>query len=159
MTYFNMNGCQSFIVHDIRNEMLEGREVTHILNVKVWNPGEGEVKRRIRAAIYERIANVPITKNVMGFQVTVTWKPTANVKMSYYFCNSRFSDDYVIGHTKALFKEIKKAIDEEFNKIFTTKIAGLAFFVTIPALESSPDPNGPHVIVIKKKDGDKAQVE
>ena len=66
MASINMNGRQSFVVNDIKNEILQGRDVTHVLNVKVSRQGAEGVGNQIRAAIYNCIANRPIVKQVMN---------------------------------------------------------------------------------------------
>jgi hypothetical protein len=148
MASINMDGCQSFILNDIKNEMRQGRNVTHVLNVKISRQGEAGTGNRIRSAIFGRMANRTITKIVHGQQVTVTWRTSAKRTSAYYFCESEFNNINVVGHAKVLLKDIIEDIDATFQGIFTRGETGIAFIVTIPAkytmqtVQLAPDHSG-----------------
>ena len=141
MASINMNGRQSFVLNDIKNEIRQGRDVTHVLNVKVSKQGEEGTGNRIRAAVFTRVANRAITKNVQGQQVTITWRTSATRTSAYYYCDSAFTNRYVIGHTKILLRDILNDIDAVFNHVLTRGETGIAFLVTNPALYRAPVPD------------------
>ena len=64
MASINMDGCQDFILNEIKNEIRQGRDVTHVLNVKTSRTGQEGPGDRIRKAIFEHMANRHITKIV-----------------------------------------------------------------------------------------------
>jgi hypothetical protein len=134
MASINMDGCQGFILNEIKNEIRQGRNVTHVLNVTISWQGEAGTANRIRSAIFERIANRPITKIVLGKKVTVTWRTSAKRNTPYYFCDNPFINLYVVGHTELLLRDIVDAIDVTFNRMFTRGETGIGFVVTNPAL-------------------------
>jgi hypothetical protein len=131
--------CRSFIMNDIKEELDAGREVTHILEVKVAN--DHGAARRIKAAIFKRIANKPITRYIEGYQVTMKWSTRARTSSACYFCDSMFNNNFVNKHTKILLGDIVKEIDAEFQHTFTKHNTGLAFLVCVPSLYEYPDPN------------------
>jgi hypothetical protein len=134
MASINMGGCQGFILNDIKNEIRQGRVVTHVLNVTISRWGEEGTGVRIVRAIFECIANTPITKLVLGKKVTVTWRTSAKRNADYYFCDNPFTNLYVVGHTELLLRDIVDAIDATFNHVFTRGETGIGFVVTNPAL-------------------------
>jgi len=159
MASINMDGRQSFVLNDIKNEIRQGRDVTHVLNVKVSRQGEEGTGNRIRTAVFARIANRAITKHVQGQQVTVTWRTSATRTSAYYYCDSAFTNRYVVGHTKVLLKDILDAIDGTFNRVFTRGETGIAFLVTNPALYRVPAPDQFDDAVVEEDDEDEVDVE
>ena len=129
--------------------------MTHVLNVKISRQGEEGTGNRIRAAVFARA----ITKNVQGQQVTVTWRTSATRTSAYYYCDSAFTNRYVIGHTKILLNDILNKIDAMFNHAFTRGETGMAFLVTNPALYRTPDPDQFDDVAIGEDNEDEADVE
>jgi hypothetical protein len=72
----------------IQDEIRAGGDVSHILNVKVANKKDRGVVRRIKAAIFKRIANKPITRFIEGYKVTLKWKTKGRPPSACYFCDS-----------------------------------------------------------------------
>jgi hypothetical protein len=86
------------------------------------------------SAIFERIANRPITNIVQGQQVTVTWRTNAMRTSAYYFCQSTFNNRFVVGHAKILLRDTLDDIYVTFNCVFTRGETLIAFLVTNPAV-------------------------
>jgi hypothetical protein len=145
----------------MENEIRQGRDVTHVLNVKVSRQGADGTGNKIRAAIFSRIANRVITKQVLNQQVTVTWRPsaTSTSTSAYYFCDSPFTNRYVLGHTKILLRDIIADIDGAFNYVFTTGVTGLAFMVTNPALYRAIAPDQFDDVIIEDNNEDEGYIE
>ncbi|KAJ3065851.1 hypothetical protein HK102_007803 [Quaeritorhiza haematococci] len=128
-----MNGRESFLLNDIKGVIRSGGNVTHILNVKVSRQMSAEQGTAIRRAIYQRIANKPLTKHVTGVPATITWRTTATSSSAYYHADvPLFTDIVVKEHTKQLLRDILNAIDNQFGNVFTSGITGLAFLVSKP---------------------------
>jgi hypothetical protein len=136
-----MNGSQSFLLNEIKQEIRAGRNVSHILNVKISNEVDNALGTRIRVAIFNRIANQAIAKDVEGEQVIIKWKTSARTTSAYYYCDSPFTNRTVIKHAKTLLRDILNETDDDFGNNFTNQITGLAFLVSLPAIYVSPNPN------------------
>ncbi|KAJ3391833.1 hypothetical protein HDU92_008801 [Lobulomyces angularis] len=132
MAQINMNGKQSFLLNDIKQHIAKGGNVTHILNVKVSNQPENKGGSRIRQLIFNRINNIPITINVDGTDVTVTWRSNAVSSSAYYHSNNIFIDTIVKKHTKLLLRTVLGVIDNAVGGVFANGTTGLAFIVTKP---------------------------
>jgi hypothetical protein len=140
MASVNMSGCRSFIMNHIQDEIRAGGDVSHILNVIVGNEKDRGVVRRIKAAVFKRIANKPITKLIEGYNVTLKWKTKGRPSSACYFCYSNFNDIFVNKHTRILLSDIVKEIDAEFQHRFTNRDTGLALLVCNATLDRYPDP-------------------
>ncbi len=129
-----MDGKQSFLLNDIKQHVRNGGNVTHILNVKVSRQTSAEEATRIRQMIFRAINNIPITKAIGPMNVTITWRTSASQTTSYYHCDvgGWLSDVAVKEHTKLLLRDLLKALDGQFNNIFTNRVTGVAFLVTKP---------------------------
>lgn len=127
----NMNRQQSFILNDIKTVVRAGGNVTHLLNVKVSNaPDKGN---DIRQRIFSIIRGRPITKNVYGINVSITWRSTANVSSAYYHSdNAMYTDRVVKRHTELLLRDILRMFTETPDNQFDNGVTGLAFIVTKP---------------------------
>ena len=102
-----MNGRQSFLLNDIKQVIRNGGNVTHILNVKVSNQPESNIGNRIRRRIFNLINGHPITKQLDGIPVTITWRSNANSSSAYYHADVSFFTDLVVKrHTKALLSDL-----------------------------------------------------
>lgn len=132
MATINMHGRRSFLLNDIKREIRNGRTVTHILNIKISNQPNAETGNRIRQRIFQIIKGKPITKDIHGLSVAVTWQTSATSRSAYYFSNNAFIDTFVKRHTKKLLTDVISQIDEEFGRIFSTGRTGLAFICTKP---------------------------
>jgi hypothetical protein len=97
--------------------------------------------RRIKAAIFKRIANKPITRFIEGYKVTLKWKTKGRPPSACYFCYSNFNDIFVNKHTRILLRDIIKEIDAEFQHRFTNRVTGLALLVCNATLDRYPDPH------------------
>lgn len=138
MTSMNMGRNQSSILNDIKREVKEGRDVTHILNIKVSNENDNSKERNIRLNISRVIHGKPITKRIMGIDVTLTWSHGAGSISEHYYCNSPYTDKYVVAHTRALFNEV--IADPRMNNIFARdNPVGLEFLVTSPVVHRIAD--------------------
>ena len=154
-----MNGRQSFVMNEIKDEIRQGRDVTHVLNVKISRQGEEGTGDRIRKAIFQRVANRAIPKRVEGQQVTITWKTSATKTSAYYYCDSPFTNRYVIGHTKILLRDILNDIDATFNNVFTRHETGVAFLVTNPALYRIPAPDQFEEVAVEEEHDEEVDIE
>jgi hypothetical protein len=136
MAQINMDGRQSFLPNDIKHHIRRGGNVTHILNVKVSRQGTTETGSRIRREISRRIQGTPITKDVNGVPVTITWRSNARTSSAYYHADvgGMFGDLAVKLHTRLLLTDILNQIDLPFNGIFTNGATGLAFMVSRPLM-------------------------
>ncbi|TPX45976.1 hypothetical protein SeLEV6574_g03515 [Synchytrium endobioticum] len=132
----HMDGTQSFPLNAINRAIQEGRNITHILNLKVSNQPNEAVGNRLRQAIFQHINNNPITKMVNGTTVIITWKSENVATSAYYYANIQlFTDVAVQEHTKQLFADLLEQLDEQFGHIFSTRETGLAFLVTKPTTQ------------------------
>jgi len=128
--------------------------------VKISRQGEEGTGNRIRTTIFGCIANQAITKDVQGQQVTITWRTSATTTSAYYYCDSAFTNRYVVGHTKILLRDILDAIDATFNHVFTRGETGIAFLVTNPALYRVPAPGQFDDVAIQDgNDGDEDEAD
>lgn len=91
MAQINMDGSPQYLLNDIKQVVCQGGNVTHILNVKVSRQPSTEVGNRIRTAIFNFIANVPIQKILNGQPISLTWRTTATDSAAYYHCDAVFS--------------------------------------------------------------------
>jgi hypothetical protein len=133
MAQINMNGRQSFLLNDIKMVIRNGGNVTHILNVKVSNEQENGKGNSIRQEIFRRIQGKPIVKMVNGREVDITWMSSASKSSSYYYANvTDFTDTVVKQHTKLLLQDLLVELDPLFDQVFTKRLTGLAFLVTLP---------------------------
>ena len=138
MAQINMNGQQSFLLNEIKNEIRNGRNVTHILNVKVSNQQDNDNGNRIRKEIFRRIRGIAITKTISTVPVSITWCSGAHSTSAYYYANiPLFTDVVVKKHTELLLRDILIAIDTQFNMVFTNGLTGLAFLVTKPLMREN----------------------
>ena len=127
-----MNGKQSFLLNDIKREIENGGTVTHILNIKISNQPNSEIRNQIRQRIFRIIKGKTITKHINGRPVDVTWQTSATSSSAYYFSNNAFIDTLVQEHTQRLLRDVTDQIDAEFDNIFSTGRTGLAFICTKP---------------------------
>ena len=133
MATVNMDGKQSFLLNDIKTEIENGGNVTHILNVKISNQTNSEIGNQIRQRIFRIIKGNTITKNINGIPVAVTWKTSATTTSAYYYSNNvYFTDTAINEHTEKLLSDVTAQIDAEFGHIFSTGRTGLAFICTKP---------------------------
>jgi hypothetical protein len=97
--------------------------------------GGGSDRQSDQKCYFGHMANITIAKDVQGEQVTVTvtWRTSAKRTSAYYFCESAFSNIYVVGHAKVLLKGILDDKDVTFEGVVTWGETGIAFLVTIPA--------------------------
>lgn len=114
------------INNQIKNEIDQGRDVTHILFVRTFKIDNDIIKNT-----FSKIVNKPITKVVQGQEVTITWKTSKihmwlseNPTSAFYYCDSPFPNKYVLEHTKILLKE-----------------TDLTFLLVNPVLDIAPDPD------------------
>jgi hypothetical protein len=139
MARLNMSGWEPLILRDIKNEVRQGGNVTHILNLKVTRPRTPDEGDLINHRIYQLIANTPQFKDITGTQITITWRTSATRRSAYYHCNSGlFNDVAVHAHTQALVKDIIEVIDGEFEQVISRGISGVVFLVCKPLSRSVP---------------------
>lgn len=121
------------MLNDIKEQVRNGGNVTHILNVKISRQPTAEIGNRIRTAIFRAISNVPVHKNVSGYSMAVTWRTSATTTSAYYHCDAGiFNDSAVKLHTKLMLRDLLNGLDAEFNGIFSQGLTGVAFLVTKP---------------------------
>ena len=129
----NMSGRQSFLLNDIKQELRNGGNVTHILNVKVSRQRRPEEGTSIRQEIFKRIANVNLAKNVNGIPVSIKWRTTASSTSAYYHADvPLFTDIVVKRHTEQLLHDILTNLNPRFDNVFANGTTGLAFLVSKP---------------------------
>jgi hypothetical protein len=124
----NADGAQSFHLNTIKNELREGRNVSHILNVKLSNQQGIERGNAIRQAIYKKINSITITKVVNNRNVDITWKSSATQTSAYYYTDVEgfYGDVAVKTHTAILLSDLLNQLRPVFGEI------SLAFLVTRP---------------------------
>ncbi|KAI9102727.1 hypothetical protein DFS34DRAFT_407099 [Phlyctochytrium arcticum] len=122
----NKGGRQSFLLNDIKNILRAGGNVTHILKVKVSRQRNSQEGNAIRAEIYQRIANIPVTKQIGGMAVSITWRTSATTTSAYYHADVPFFTDIVVkGHSEKLLPDI-------LTTLILVGTTGLAFLVSSP---------------------------
>lgn len=118
----------------MKRHIRDGNNITHILNVKVSREGLNNIGTQIRQTIFHRINGIPITKEISGVNVTITWNSNATASSAYYYADvgGIFGDVAVKRHTVRLLNDLLTELDERFNRVFSTNVTGLAFLVTKP---------------------------
>lgn len=129
-----MNGRQSFLLNDIKTQIRNGGNVSHILNVKVSNQRNAEEGNLIRQRIFQAIGNKNITLEVNGMQISICWKTSARTTSAYYHCDvaGMLGDMAVKEHTKLLLRRTLHDIDPHVDTVFSRNLTGVAFLVTKP---------------------------
>ncbi len=133
MANVNMDGDQSFLLNTIKQVIADGGRVSHILNAKISN--QGDYGTRIRKALFRELKDRPITHDINGVNVTITWKTSAQESSAYYYTDvTMFTDPVVQRHTELTLVQILNAITPRFPNLQDGS-AGLAFLVTRPLMK------------------------
>lgn len=141
-------GLQSRRLIEIRDQLRNGVNISHILNVKVSNEPDNKADAStIRKEIKRRIWNVPhlfpVPHNGEILNVSIRWiMPDAGAISAYYYGVSLPYIDEVIGaHSRIMLSSICNAIRHlhpEFGNVW-----GIAYLVTKPLalLRAMPQPD------------------
>jgi len=141
MASVNMAGRESHLATDMRNTVLQGGNVTHLMSVEVVNCSP-EDANMIRLRVYQTIAHKAIFYSVRGMKFPITWRAPPTAAVEHYHCDGHIlGDTAVIEHTKQLIKDVLSALDGEFDCVFSRGIVGVSFSVTKPLTSKRPLPS------------------
>ena len=87
---------------DMNTYIYEGGNVSHILNVNIYQPTTNDIANQIRQQVFDTINNIPIMFTIQNTQVIVTWR--SNAVSNYYHADvgGIYGDIAVKLHTEML---------------------------------------------------------
>ena len=118
---------------DINTHIYGGGNVSHILNVNIYQPTTNDIANQIRQQVFDKINNVPIIFNIHNLAVVITWR--SNNNLNYYHADVMgiYGDVAVKLHTEMLMKQFDDIGDDNcFGKTRP------AFIVTKPLVRTIP---------------------
>ena len=118
---------------DMNTHIYRGGNISHILNVNIYQTPTDDIATQIRQRVFNKINNIPITFIIQGTQVVVTWR--SNTVSNYYHADVMgiYGDIAVKLHTERLLKMIDIAT---YGDCFGQ--TRLDFMVTKPLVRTIP---------------------
>ena len=126
-------------MNDVKRDMRQGGNISHILNVQISQTPSDEVGSQIRRHIFRLIQGNPITKLIHGMNVTITWRSTSTTSPTCYHTDvgGILGDVAVKRHAEMLLHDILVDLNNNFDHIFDNGISGLAFLVSRPLIRQT----------------------
>ena len=118
---------------DINTHIYGGGNVSHILNVNIYQPTTNDIANQIRQQVFDKINNIPIMFTIRNIQVVVTWRSNAVSNHYHADVGGIYGDIAVKLHTEMLSKLFDNIGENGDNGCF-----GLAFMVTKPLVRTIP---------------------
>jgi len=118
---------------DMNTHIYRGGNISHILNVNIYQTPTDDIATQIRQRVFNKINNIPITFIIQGTQVVVTWR--SNTVSNYYHADVMgiYGDIAIKLHTERLLKMIDIAT---YGDCFGQ--TRLDFMVTKPLVRTIP---------------------
>jgi hypothetical protein len=108
-TYQADNSDESSMIRlnkDINTHIYGGGNVSHILNVNIYQPTTNDIANQIKQQVFDKINNVPIIFNIHNLAVVITWR--SNAVSNHYHADVMgiYGDTAVKLHTEMLLKSL-----------------------------------------------------
>lgn len=103
------NSDESSMLHlnkDINTHIYGGGNVSHILNVNIYQSTTNDIANQIRQQVFHKINNIPIMFIIHNLEVNITWR--SNTVSNHYHADVKgiYGDVAVKLHTEMLLKMI-----------------------------------------------------
>jgi len=108
-TYQADNSDESSMIRlnkDINTHIYGGGNVSHILNVNIYQPTTNDIANQIKQQVFDKINNVPIKFTINNIDIVITWRSNAVSNHYHADVNGIYGDVAVKLHTEMLLKSL-----------------------------------------------------